>query len=45
MKEEICEMILRKTELEAKKARNMIEHSEEIYNRPKRTWFQSERQK
>ena len=44
-KDEIAEMILRKTELEAKKASNMIEHSDEIYNRPKRTWFQKEWQK
>ena len=38
-------MILRKTEMEAKKADNMIKHSDEIYNRPKRSWFMSERQK
>ena len=43
--EEIAEMILRKTELEARKAENMMNHSDEIYNRPKRTWFQTERQK
>ena len=31
--------------MEANKAENMIEHEAEIYSRPARTWFQTERQK
>jgi len=32
-------------EMELKKGQNMIEHKEEIYSRPARTWFQSEKEK
>jgi hypothetical protein len=39
------EAYLRKAEMEAAKMSNMMEHEEEIYSRPARTWFQSERQK
>eukprot|EP00934_Nitzschia_sp_Nitz4_P005042 Nitzschia sp. Nitz4//scaffold3_size479765//428645//431258//NITZ4_000182-RA/size479765-processed-gene-1.552-mRNA-1//-1//CDS//3329551004//5032//frame0 len=35
----------RLAEMEANKAQNMIEHSDEIMNRPKREWFASETQK
>lgn len=31
--------------MEATKAENMIEHREEIYSRPKRTWFMTEKEK
>ena len=31
--------------MELKKGQNMIEHEEEIYSRPARTWFQSEKEK
>lgn len=43
--EEIEETILRKAEMEAHKAENLMNHGDEIYGRPARTWFQSERQK
>ncbi|KAI9115539.1 hypothetical protein K1719_013208 [Acacia pycnantha] len=39
LEEEREERALRKAEMEATKAENMIEHREEIYSRPKRTWF------
>lgn len=31
--------------MELKKGQNMVEHEEEIYGRPARTWFQSEKEK
>ncbi|XP_072955239.1 DEAD-box ATP-dependent RNA helicase 28 [Typha angustifolia] len=43
--EEREEMVLRKAEMEATKAENMIAHKEEIYSRPKRTWFTTEKEK
>ncbi|KAJ7963849.1 DEAD-box ATP-dependent RNA helicase [Quillaja saponaria] len=43
--EEREEMALRKAEMEAMKAENMIAHKEEIYSRPKRTWFVTEKEK
>lgn len=43
--EEAEERILRKAEMEAAKAANMIEHSAEIYSRPARTWFMTNKQK
>jgi len=36
---------LRKAEQEALKLQNMIDHRDEIYARPARTWFQSQREK
>ena len=36
---------LRKAEQEALKLKNMIDHRDEIYSRPARTWFQSQREK
>ena len=36
---------LRKAEQEALKLQNMIHHRDEIYARPARTWFQSQREK
>ncbi|KAL4427607.1 hypothetical protein ABPG75_001696 [Micractinium tetrahymenae] len=45
IQEEREERALRKAEMEAQKASNMIEHEEEIMARPARTWFQTERQK
>lgn len=32
-------------ERDAKRAQNLIEHEDEIKSRPKRTWFQTEKQK
>ncbi|XP_059278965.1 DEAD-box ATP-dependent RNA helicase 28 [Lycium ferocissimum] len=45
MQEEREEMALRKAEMEANKAENMIAHRNEIYSRPKRTWFVTEKEK
>ncbi|XP_009798202.1 DEAD-box ATP-dependent RNA helicase 28 [Nicotiana sylvestris] len=45
MQEEREEMALRKAEMEAAKAENMIAHRDEIYSRPKRTWFVTEKEK
>ncbi len=38
-------MELRKAEMEAQKAENMVEHEAEIAARPLRTWFQTGREK
>ncbi|XP_021831215.1 DEAD-box ATP-dependent RNA helicase 28-like [Prunus avium] len=43
--EEREEQALRKAEMEANKADNMIAHKDEIYSRPKRTWFVTEKEK
>ncbi|KAG5542997.1 hypothetical protein RHGRI_015924 [Rhododendron griersonianum] len=45
LQEEREEMALRKAEMEATKAENMIAHRDEIYSRPKRTWFVTEQEK
>ncbi|KAL9225761.1 hypothetical protein vseg_001649 [Gypsophila vaccaria] len=45
LREEREEMALRKAEMEAAKAENMIEHKDEIFSRPKRTWFMTEKAK
>ncbi|KAK6115195.1 hypothetical protein DH2020_007464 [Rehmannia glutinosa] len=45
IQEEREEMALRKAEMEAAKAENMIAHKDEIYSRPKRTWFVTEKEK
>lgn len=31
--------------MELKKGQNMVEHEAEIFSRPARTWFQSEKEK
>jgi hypothetical protein len=36
---------MRTAEMELKKGQNMLEHEEEIFGRPKRTWFQTEKEK
>jgi ATP-dependent RNA helicase DDX27 len=36
---------MRVAEMELEKADNLLKHSEEIYSRPARTWFQSSKQK
>ena len=43
--EEKAEKHLRRAEMEATKAENLMEHSKEIHARPAKTWFQSERDK
>lgn len=45
LKEEKEEKAVRQADMELTKGRNMIEHEEEIFGRPKRTWFQSESEK
>jgi len=45
LQEEQEEKHLRIAEMEATKASNIIKYEEEINSRPKRTWFQSEREK
>ncbi|KAG5414318.1 hypothetical protein IGI04_001885 [Brassica rapa subsp. trilocularis] len=45
IREEREERALRKAEMEFAKAENMIEHRDEIYARPKRTWFMTEKEK
>lgn len=45
IQEEREERALRKAEMEATKAENMIAHKDEIYSRPKRTWFATETEK
>ncbi|XP_047326482.1 DEAD-box ATP-dependent RNA helicase 28 [Impatiens glandulifera] len=45
LQEEREEMALRKAEMEVTKAENMIAHKDEIFSRPKRTWFVTEKEK
>lgn len=41
LKQEEEEKQLRVTEMEVNKARNLIEHEQEIFSRPKKTWIQT----
>ncbi|PKI66360.1 hypothetical protein CRG98_013162 [Punica granatum] len=45
LREEREERALRKAEMEVTKAENMIAHKEDIFARPKRTWFVTEKEK
>ncbi|OAY22619.1 DEAD-box ATP-dependent RNA helicase 28 isoform X2 [Manihot esculenta] len=45
LQEEREERALRKAEMEATKAENLITHKDEIFARPKRTWFVTEKEK
>ncbi|KAL4557645.1 hypothetical protein LXL04_035830 [Taraxacum kok-saghyz] len=45
LREEREEMALRKAEMEVDKAENLITHRDEIFSRPKRTWFVTEKEK
>ncbi|KAK9719601.1 nucleolar DEAD-box protein required for synthesis of 60S ribosomal subunit [Basidiobolus ranarum] len=45
MKEEKDEKMFRQAEMEVTKAQNLIDHEKEIYGRPARTWFQSEKER
>lgn len=45
LQEEREEMALRRAEMEATKAENMIAHKEEIFSRPKRTWYVTEKER
>ncbi|XP_015577149.1 DEAD-box ATP-dependent RNA helicase 28 [Ricinus communis] len=45
LQEEREEIAIRKAEMEATKAENMIAHRDDILSRPKRTWFVTEKEK
>ncbi|KAF4547556.1 ATP-dependent RNA helicase drs1-like protein [Elsinoe fawcettii] len=45
LKEEKEERVMRATEMQAKRAENLIVHEKEIMGRPKKTWFQGEKDK
>ncbi|KAN0065130.1 nucleolar DEAD-box protein required for synthesis of 60S ribosomal subunit [Thecaphora frezii] len=45
IKEEGEEKALRQAEMELRKGENLVKHREEILSRPKRTWFQTEKEK
>lgn len=45
MKSERLEKEARQAEMLASKAQNMMEHAEEIYNRPEKKWFQTTKEK
>lgn len=45
LQEEQEEKTLRQADMELRKGQNMLEHEDEIYGRPARTWFQSEKEK
>ncbi|CDF39745.1 unnamed protein product [Chondrus crispus] len=45
LKEEKQEKEMRLAEMELSKASNILKHSDDIYSRPARTWFQNEEQK
>ena len=45
LKEEREEKLMRQADMELKKGQNMVEHEKEIFSRPARTWFQSEKDK
>ncbi|EKX33294.1 hypothetical protein GUITHDRAFT_81602 [Guillardia theta CCMP2712] len=45
MEEEAVERQMRIADMEGEKARNLVEHEEDILARPKKTWFQSREEK
>ncbi|KAI8582403.1 hypothetical protein K450DRAFT_227013 [Umbelopsis ramanniana AG] len=45
MKQEKEDKVIRQTEMELKKSENLLQHANEIYSRPARTWFQSDKDK
>ncbi|KAF9453798.1 DEAD-domain-containing protein [Macrolepiota fuliginosa MF-IS2] len=45
LQEEKEEKQLRRAEMELKKGQNMVEHQDEIFSRPARTWFQTGKEK
>ncbi|ORY34815.1 P-loop containing nucleoside triphosphate hydrolase protein [Naematelia encephala] len=45
LKEEREEKLMRQADMELKKGENMVEHEAEIFSRPARTWFQTEKEK
>ena len=45
LQEEREERALRQAEMQVQKGENLMKHQDEIYSRPARTWFQSEKDK
>ncbi|KAG0268989.1 nucleolar DEAD-box protein required for synthesis of 60S ribosomal subunit [Actinomortierella ambigua] len=45
MSEEKEEKALRQAEMEMRKSHNMLQHEDEIYSRPAKTWFQTDAEK
>ncbi|KAJ3338047.1 nucleolar DEAD-box protein required for synthesis of 60S ribosomal subunit [Gonapodya sp. JEL0774] len=45
LKEEAEEKLMAQADMEATKAENLLKHKDEIYARPAKTWFQSEKEK
>ena len=45
LKEEKEDRAMRQAEMELRKGENLVQHREEILSRPRRTWFQSEKEK
>jgi len=45
LNEEKEEKAIRQADMEVTKGQNMIQHEEEIFGRPKRVWFQTEKEK
>ncbi|KAM7186914.1 P-loop containing nucleoside triphosphate hydrolase protein [Naviculisporaceae sp. PSN 640] len=45
LKEEKAEKQLQQVEMQVKKGENLIRHEEEIMGRPKRTWFETQKEK
>lgn len=45
LQEEKEERALRQAEMQVQKSENMLAHQDEIYSRPARTWFQSDKEK
>lgn len=45
MKQEKEDKAMRQAEMELKKSENMLNHANEIYSRPARTWFQNDKDK
>lgn len=45
MKSEKEDKVIRQAEMELKKSENLLQHANEIYSRPARTWFQSDKDK
>ncbi|GAM90788.1 hypothetical protein ANO11243_088330 [Dothideomycetidae sp. 11243] len=45
LKEEKEEKVLKQTEMQARRAENIMTHEKEILGRPKKTWFQGQKEK
>lgn len=45
LEEEKAERAIRETEMQIRRSQNMIRHEKEIFNRPARTWFKTNKEK